>query len=122
MDMRRSELFAQRKFGAWLFFLLLALLTGHGERLGRIVIAWISLNVLFSTIYWGISVIVPGASPLPYLTAVVLSITSFLGRGYLPPSITLDNLSVGVSVVEAIIGFVIEVTFIAAFSRRFLGD
>jgi hypothetical protein len=53
--------------------------------------------------------------------AVVLSITSFHGRGFFPGSSeALTSPIVAMATVEALIGLFIELVFIAAFSRRFL--
>jgi hypothetical protein len=58
----------------------------------------------------------------PYLTwdeALVLSVSSFHGRGFFSPSIQLGDTYARLAAAEAIIGLLIEITFIATFTQRF---
>ena len=57
---------------------------------------------------------------MPPLAAVVFSITSFHGRGFMPSeSVLLTNPLTVLAAGEAIIGLLIEITFIATFTQRF---
>jgi hypothetical protein len=58
---------------------------------------------------------------LPY-EALVLSLSSFHGRGFFPSTISLGDPLAIIAAAEAVIGLFIELLFIATFSRRFLGD
>jgi hypothetical protein len=54
--------------------------------------------------------------------ALVLSLTSFHGRGFFPGTLPLGDWVARFGALEAIIGLFIELVFIATFSRRFLGN
>jgi hypothetical protein len=52
--------------------------------------------------------------------AIVFSLTSFHGRGFSPGgSLSPDNPLTTLAAVEAVIGLLIEITFIATFTQRF---
>ena len=57
--------------------------------------------------------------------AIVYSLTSFHGRGFLPSLdgqvVTLHYPLVVMAALEAIIGLLIEISFIATFTQRFFG-
>jgi hypothetical protein len=58
----------------------------------------------------------PHLSPLG---AFVLSMTSFHGRGFFPGSIAVDDPLSVLAAFEALVGLVIEASFIATFTQRF---
>jgi len=47
--------------------------------------------------------------------------TSFHGRGFFPGGITVDDPITALAALEAFVGLVIEISFIATFTQRFLG-
>ncbi len=53
--------------------------------------------------------------------ALVLSISSFHGRGFFTSGISLSDTLARLAAGEAIIGLLIEVTFIATSTQRFFG-
>jgi hypothetical protein len=53
--------------------------------------------------------------------ALVLSVSSFHGRGFLLQGVTLGDAFVRLAVLEAVLGLLIEVSFIATFTQRFFG-
>jgi hypothetical protein len=53
--------------------------------------------------------------------ALILSVTSFHGRGVQPPGLHLNDVLAALSGVEAIFGLLVEGLFIAAFTRRETG-
>ena len=64
--------------------------------------------------------------PLSPLGALVFSVTSFHGRGFFPGgspghSITLDDPLTVLAASEAIVGLLIEISFIATFTQRYFG-
>jgi hypothetical protein len=61
-------------------------------------------------------------NPLSWDESLVLSLTSFHGRGFFPGSIPLGDWTARIGATEAIIGLFIELILIATFSRRFLGN
>ncbi len=106
------------KIGAYLFSLLLALLTGYGYRMWRTIVAYIVLVSLFAALYYGF-----GVSHPPHISPVeafVLSITAFHGRVFSSPFLADSPQSI-VTACEAIVGFTFEGIFIAMLTQRFFG-
>jgi uncharacterized protein YjbI with pentapeptide repeats len=106
------------KLGPYLFSLLLALLTGYGHRMWRIVVAYALLISLFAALYY-----VFGLSNAPHITgmeSVVLSITAFHGRVFSSP-FQLGSPQGIVTAVEAITGLLFEGIFVAMLTQRFFG-
>ena len=60
----------------------------------------------------------PTISPLG---ALIFSVTSFHGRGFFPGGIPLDDPITVFAATEAVIGLLIEISFIATFTQRFFG-
>lgn len=115
----RRVLWSKGQLGRYLGSGFLDVLAGHGYRPLRS-FAWYVLVVLtFAAIYYfgspdfGIS--------LSGLDALVLSMTSFHGRGFFPGGIPLGNPFTLVAAIEAFVGLIIEITLIATFTQRFFG-
>ena len=71
------------KLGSYLFSLMLALLTGYGYRMWRMIVAYILLVSLFASLYYGFGL---GYPPhISWLEAFILSITAFHGRVFSSP-------------------------------------
>ena len=105
--------------GAWLFSWFLYLLAGYGYRPGRSFLAYLLVILGFATAYYLLGhTIGPVLSPLG---AFVFSMTSFHGRGFFPGGITLDDPLTVIAAIEAFVGLLIEVTFIATLTQRFFG-
>lgn len=107
--------------GSW----ILDLVSGYGEIPSRIFIAYIGLIGLFSTINFVLTNTVQVSQTIARLTwdeSLVLSLTSFHGRGFFPGYLQLNDWIARVGAVEAVIGLFIEIVFIATFTRRFLAD
>lgn len=121
--LERKALYAEQKVLSWFFSWLLDLLSGYGERPRRPFIAYIIIVLAFTGIYYGIGHI-PQVMPHPLSLdeALVLSLTSFHGRGFLPTYSNLGDWVARTAAVEAVVGLFIELIFIATFSRRFLGS
>lgn len=114
--LQRSILWLEWKPGQWLFSMLLALLTGYGYRMKRILIAYGIVIGLCAAGYF-----VLGQYYAPHLSliqALLESITAFHGRVFLE----LFNSStpqIWITAFEAIAGLVIEGVFIAMLTQRF---
>jgi len=120
--LQRTVLRRQRKrgraFGSW----LLDVVSGYGYRLGRSIVIY--LLVVFG---FGVVCYLLGNTehpPLSPVDAVVFSVTAFHGRGFLPGEVvTLHHPLAILAAAEAVIGLLLEVTFIVifvvAFTRRF---
>ncbi len=109
-----------RTFGSWLFSWFLFLLAGYGYRPGRSFLAYFLVITGFAAAYYLLGHTVgPALSPLG---AFVFSMTSFHGRGFFPGGIKLDDPLTVLAAIEALVGLIIEVTFIATLTRRFFGQ
>lgn len=103
---------------AWLFSWFLFLIAGYGYRPGRSFLVYLLVISSFAALYFILGHIVgPALSPLG---ALVFSMTSFHERGFFPGNnLSLDNPLTVLAALEALVGLVIEVTFIATLTQRF---
>src|SRR5262249_36537437 len=117
--LERAVLRRQGQPGAYLFSLLLDLLAGYGYRPGRSVVTYLLMIFGFAAAYYPLG----HAEPLHLsaLGSLVFSITSFHGRGFFPGGLALDDPLTVLAAAEAVIGLVIEISFIATFTQRFFG-
>jgi hypothetical protein len=100
-----------------LFSAFLDLLAGHGYKQGRTLDTYLLAILGFGTAYYFLGQSVgPQLSPLG---AFVLSMTSFHGRGFFPGNIAVDGPLTVLAAFEALVGLVVEASFIAAFTQRF---
>ncbi len=103
-----------RACGSW----LLDLISGYGYKPMRSFITYLLVIGLFAVVYYlfGDNVS-PALSPVD---ALIFSVTSFHGRGFAPgESVTLHNPLTILAAGEAVLGLLIEITFIATFTQRF---
>ena len=114
----------------WLFSWFLALLAGYGYHPGRSVfwylatIAGFAYAYLKATAGW-IPFGLPHPSsfaPLTWYEALILSVSSFHGRGFFQPVQSLGDPIAALAAIEAVIGLLIEISFIATFTQRFFGS
>jgi uncharacterized protein YjbI with pentapeptide repeats len=102
-----------RYFGSW----FLSLIAGYGYKPMRSVITYIVIVCAFAGAY-----LLNAQFAAPHLTwdeALVLSISAFHGRGFFTSGISLGDTLARLAAGEAIIGLLIEITFIATFTQRF---
>jgi uncharacterized protein YjbI with pentapeptide repeats len=120
---RRQMLLSGVKFrqrvqalGALLFSWFLFLLAGYGYKPWRSFLAYLLVIGTFMALYLLLD------PCLAWYEAIVVSMTAFHGRGFSPSTFSPgDPLSIA-SAVEAFVGLIIEVTFIATLTRRFFGQ
>lgn len=109
----------QRKLWKYLLSVFLDLLAGYGYKPERSFIAYILVITAFAIAYFVIGHRVgPVLSPLG---SFVFSMTSFHGRGFFPGGITLNDPLTVLAAIEAFVGLLIEVTFIATLTQRLFG-
>jgi uncharacterized protein YjbI with pentapeptide repeats len=114
--LQRIVLRRHGKFGQYLFSLFLDLLTGYGYKPLRSFLAYLIVILVFATTYYVLGQTVgPSLSPVG---SVVFSMTSFHGRGFFPGGIKLDDPLTVIAAIEAFVGLLIEVTFIATLTQR----
>jgi uncharacterized protein YjbI with pentapeptide repeats len=117
--LQKEVLRRQRKFGQYLFSLFLDLLAGYGHKPWRSFVTYLLVITAFATAYFIIGRTVgPVLSPLG---SFVFSMTSFHGRGFFPGGIGLDDPLTVIAALEAFVGLLIEVTFIATLTQRLFG-
>jgi hypothetical protein len=102
-----------RKWPAYLGSCLLDVLAGYGYRPARSFLVYLVAIAGFAGGYHDL-----GGLPAP--DAVVFSVTSFHGRGFSPSAaFTLHDPVAMLAAIEAFLGLLIEITFIATFTQRF---
>ncbi|MFI5272045.1 MAG: pentapeptide repeat-containing protein [Ktedonobacterales bacterium] len=119
----RRELYRLEKHRAeWVLSYLLEWTAGYGERPLWTVRLYGATLAFFALLFYGASGIW-GPHWLPW-SFLFLSLTAFHGRGFFPGLIPgTDALADPITVlaaVEAVLGLVLEVLFVASFTRRFL--
>ena len=117
--LQRVVLRRQRKFWQYFFSIFLDVLAGYGYRPMRSVISYFVIIIGFGLLYHAF-----GRLSLFPPDAFVYSLTSFHGRGFFPGLETKPSLHdplVMLAAVEAVVGLLIEISFIATFTQRFFG-
>jgi len=102
-----------RAFGSW----LLDLISGYGYKPMRSIMAYVVIICAFAGAY-----LLHAQFAAPHLTwdeSLVLSISSFHGRGFFSSGINLSDMLARLAAGEAIAGLLIEITLIATFTQRF---
>lgn len=109
-------------FGQYLFSLLLDILSGYGYKPVRTLFWYLIAIFGFASTYYAF-----GEKQIPsfFPDAVVFSLTAFHGRGFFPDlgmtSGLLHNPLVVLAAFEAVVGLIIEISFIATFTQRYFG-
>lgn len=106
------------QLGPYLFSLFLAMLTGYGYRMWRIVVAYALVNCLFATLYF-----IMGLTTAPHLSwgaALLTSITAFHGRVF-STVFAAGSPQTIVTAAEAVTGLLFEAIFVAMLTQRFFG-
>lgn len=116
--LQRKMLWRHRKFGRWLFSMLLALLSGYGYRIWRILAAYVLVVSFFALTYFVLGLHYPPHLPLDQ--AFLESITAFHGRVFLE-QFSPTTPQIWFSALEAVAGLVLEGVFIAMLIQRFFG-
>jgi uncharacterized protein YjbI with pentapeptide repeats len=116
--LQRIVLRRQRRFLRYVGSLVLWLIAGYGYKPLRSIFTYLLVVSSFALAYYVLRNNVH--PPLDPLGAVVFSITSFHGRGFTPgENVLITNPLTVLAAIEAIIGLLIEITFIATFTQRF---
>jgi hypothetical protein len=101
---------------------------GHGYRPERSVYTYVGVILVFALLYLlaGNGLLTFGLPQsqlqgLPWYEALILSVSSFHGRGFFQPLQSPGDPVAIIAAVEAVFGLFIEVSFIATFTQRFFG-
>jgi hypothetical protein len=97
----------------YVFLLFLDIFSGYGYKLGRSFCTYIFVIGIFAFTYHLLD------SHLGLKDALIISMTAFHGRGFPPSQFQLSEPQSLVSAIEAFVGLIIEVTFIATLTQRF---
>jgi hypothetical protein len=122
---QRQVLLRQRQYVRLLGSRLLDLISGYGYKPMRSVVTYVIVILSFAAAYFALTnvalmpFLTSHSSPLAWYEAIVLSISSFHGRGLFPSGLSLGDPVAILAAFEAIIGLLIEITFIATFTQRF---
>lgn len=114
--LQRKVFWRQHELGRWLFSMLLALLSGYGYRIWRILAAYIVMVSLFALAYFVLGM--HYAPHMPLDQAFLESITAFHGRVFLE-QFSSNTPQIWLTALEAIVGLIIEGVFIAMLIQRF---
>lgn len=117
----RRVLWWQRKPLAFFFVWFLYLLAGYGYRPGRSIIAYLLVIGAFALVYLALGATTTGPHHLQWYEALVVSLTAFHGRGFFAEAFRPGDPQAFVAAAEAVVGLLIEISFIATFTQRFFG-
>jgi hypothetical protein len=117
--LQRKVLQQRQKYLHYLGSWLLDLLAGYGYKPWRSVVSYLVIIFGFMSLY-----LLNAHFSTPHLSwdeALVLSVSSFHGRGFFTQNITLGDTYARLAAAEAVVGLLIEISFIATFTQRFFG-
>ncbi|HEY7022132.1 MAG TPA: pentapeptide repeat-containing protein [Ktedonobacterales bacterium] len=111
----------ERRFGAYFFSVLLAVLAGYGYRLGRIVFAYLSVVLFFAALFLGARYLGGGAIDVTQVTdSLQISLNAIHGRVFFV-QFGLDTAQSWIATIESVVGILIEGVFVAMLIQRFFG-
>jgi hypothetical protein len=115
--LQRRVLRQQGHWPRWLGSSVLDLIAGYGYRPLRSLATYLAVVLGFAVIY----LVMGGAGghALTWNEALVVSLTAFHGRGFFATAFQPGDPQAAVAAAEAVLGLLIEVTFIATVTQRF---
>ncbi len=112
----------QRRLLKYTFSWFLSLLAGYGYRLLRSIFIYLFVIMSFAAgYYWATHALHAHTYSLNCYEALVLSISSFHGRGFFQPVQSPGDPVAILAAAEAVFGLLIEISFIATFTQRYFG-
>ena len=118
--LQRASMLYEGRIAQWLGSWILAGLAGYGYRPARTILLYVGVLCAFAALYLNFGMVDGHAFNLT--EAAVFSVTSFHGRGFFPGGLKLDDPVTVLAAVEAVIGLLIEISFIATFTQRFFNS
>jgi uncharacterized protein YjbI with pentapeptide repeats len=116
---QRGVLLHTFRLSQYLFSWVLAILAGYGFQPLRTVFWYLVTVVGFAFAYYQLG---PAAGhTFQPDGAVIFSLTSFHGRGFFPGGLDVESVVTKLAAIEAVVGLIIEISFIATFTQRFFG-
>jgi hypothetical protein len=107
----------QRHYLRYLGSLFLGLISGYGYRPLRSIATYLLVVTVFGLAYWALGV--QTGHTLTWNEAGVVSLTAFHGRGFFATAFQPGDPQAALAAIEAVVGLLIEITFIATFTQRF---
>ncbi|HEX6478757.1 MAG TPA: pentapeptide repeat-containing protein [Ktedonobacteraceae bacterium] len=112
----------QSRLLKFLFSWFLYLLAGYGYRPLRSILMYLLVIAAFAIGYYEVTHLLHAQPyPLAWYEALILSVSSFHGRGFFQPVQSLGDPVAILASIEAVFGLLIEISFIATFTQRFFG-
>jgi hypothetical protein len=115
--LQRQVLRRQRNWIRYSGSLLLDLVSGYGYRPLRSVVTYLLVVGLFGLAFWALGLTT--GHTLTGNEAGVVSLTAFHGRGFFASAFSPGDPQAALAAIEAVIGLLVEITFIATFTQRF---
>jgi uncharacterized protein YjbI with pentapeptide repeats len=115
--LQRQVLRRQGKFGRALGAWVLDAVSGYGYQPLRSVFTYLLVVAVFAVVYFALSG--AGSHTLTWNEALVVSLTAFHGRGFFATAFQPGDPQAALAALEAVIGLLIEISFIATFTQRF---
>ena len=106
-------------YGQYTLSLFLDALAGYGYKPWRCLGWYIAVIIVFAIVYSLLGIFY--GPHIEWNEALVISLTAFHGRGFFPGGIGLDDPLTVLAALEAFVGLLIEVTFIATLTQRLFG-
>jgi hypothetical protein len=111
----------ERRVGAYFFSVLLAVLAGYGYRLGRIVVAYVTVVAAFALAFLAARYFAGTVIDWEQVgEATQISLNAIHGRVFFA-QLTLDSVQAWIATIESVVGIVIEGVFVAMLIQRFFG-
>jgi hypothetical protein len=114
---QRVVLRRQRHYLRYLGSLFLWFIAGYGYRPLRSVLSYMLVVTTFAAMYFALGG--THGQALTWNEALVVSLTAFHGRGFFATAFQPGDPQAVVAAIEAVVGLLIEITFIATFTNRF---
>ncbi len=116
----RRILWWQHKLPAFAFAWFLYLISGYGYRPVRSFAVYLLIILVFTMIYTLLGTASHNLH-LSWYEGLVISLTAFHGRGFFADQFKPGDIQAFVAAIEAVVGLIIEISFIATFTQRFFG-